>query len=875
MSFGPVDPDLDLVALEERVLARWRERDVIGRGPPAPQGRRAVDLLRGPARPPTAGPGLHHVWARVFKDLYPRFQTMRGQQRAPQGRLGLPRPARSSSRSRRSSGCTPSTRSRPTASTSSTSAAASRCSATSRTGRRSPPRSGTWIDTADAYWTLSQRLRRVGVVAAPPALGQGPALRGPPGHAPTAPAAAPPCRRHELGQPDVYRDVVDPSVYVRFPLTDGPARRRRPARVDHHAVDAHLQRGRRRRARHRLRAGAGRGRRRDRSRPGRGGRAALPEGAEVVERWTGRDLVGLALPAALRPARRRPTGDRAWRVVAADFVSTDDGSGIVHLAPAFGEDDAAGRPGRGPAGAQPGRRRRRLRPHACPPWTGPVRQGRRPPTSSTTSRARGLLVREQPYEHSYPHCWRCGTPLIYWAKTSWFVRTSEQREPSCSRENETHQLAPRHIKHGRFGKWLENNVDWALSRDRYWGTPAADLALRRLRPRHVHRLGGRAGRRSPAATCPSSTCTGPTSTTSRSRAPSCDGHGPAGRRRCSTPGSTRARCRRPSTTTRSRTPTPSSDAFPADFICEAIDQTRGWFYSLLAVNTLVFDAHAVPQRRVPRPHRRRERPEDVEVAGQRHRPVGHLRHPGRRRPALVLLLAGPAVDHPAGAPRTASARRPARRCSRCGTSSPSSPPTPTSTAGRPTARDGAARRPTCSTAGCWASSTTRSPRSPTRSRASTRSAAPPAWPLRRRPVELVRAPLRPRFWKSSDPAAHATLHECLVTTAQLLAPFCPFLADEIYTTLTGEASVHLSDWPEPGGRHDADAGRRRWPRPRRLVALGRAARTDAKVKVRQPLRPGPAAAPGRRRSTPSVDGRDRAPSSTSRRSRTSTRCRAS
>jgi isoleucyl-tRNA synthetase len=93
---------------------------------------------------------------------------------------------------------------------------------------------------------------------------------------------------------------------------------------------------------------------------------------------------------------------------------------------------------------------------------------------------------------------------------------------------------------------------------------------------------------------------------------------------------------------------------------------------------------------------------------------------------------------------------------------------------------------------------------------------------------------RPRFWKASDPAAHATLHECLVTTAQLLAPFCPFLADEIYTTLTGERSVHLSDWPTGRGRHDASLAIQMGAA-RRLVGIGRSARTDAKVKVRQPL----------------------------------------
>ena len=84
--------------------------------------------------------------------------------------------------------------------------------------------------------------------------------------------------------------------------------------------------------------------------------------------------------------------------------------------------------------------------------------------------ARGLLFREQVYEHAYPHCWRCDTPLLYYAKSSWYVATSQVREQMLA-NNETIGWHPEHIKHGRFGKWLENNVDWALSRDRYWGTP--------------------------------------------------------------------------------------------------------------------------------------------------------------------------------------------------------------------------------------------------------------------------------------------------------------------------------------------------------------------------------------------------------------------
>ena len=283
--------------------------------------------------------------------------------------------------------------------------------------------------------------------------------------------------------------------------------------------------------------------------------AVLGDDVEVVGPVAASELVGRRYE---RPFDWLPAEGDGWRVVAADFVTTDDGSGIVHLAPAFGEIDrevgeAEGLPMLNPVNAQA-----RFEP-TVPPVAGRfVKEA--DPALIDELRTRGVLVVVAPYEHSYPHCWRCGTPLIYWAKPTWFARTSEHKD-ALLRENEQIGWHPEHIRHGRFGDWLANNVDWALSRDRFWGTPipvwrctdcghdtcvrsVADLAVRAgqdLTELDLHR---------PFVDDVTIACE------------DCGGRAAPGASRSSTRGSTPGRCPRRSGTTRSSSPTCSSAASP-------------------------------------------------------------------------------------------------------------------------------------------------------------------------------------------------------------------------------------------------------------------------------------------------------------------------
>ena len=300
----------------------------------------------------------------------------------------------------------------------------------------------------------------------------------------------------------------------------------------------------------------------------------------VVEReLRGAELLGLEYEA---PYAFLPVDRRAHYVIGGDYVTTTDGTGIVHIAPAFGEEDmkvglendlpvvnAVDTEGRFVA--------------EVTPWAGRFVKDADPAIIAEL-KERGLLLGVEPYEHSYPFCWRCDTPLLYYSKPTWYIRTTAIKDQLLA-ANDAVVWHPEHIKTGRFGEWLANNVDWALGRDRYWGTP---LPIWQCAEGHTHCVGSIAELREMAA--------GPLP-------PDMDLHRPFVDDvvlHCPECGGEMRRVDEVIDAWFDSGSMPFAqwhypfenedlfrERFPADFICEAIDQTRGWFYSLLAVATLV------------------------------------------------------------------------------------------------------------------------------------------------------------------------------------------------------------------------------------------------------------------------------------------------
>src|SRR6266545_3337021 len=540
--------------------------------------------------------------------------------------------------------------------------------------------------------------------------------------------------------------------------------------------------------------------------------------------------------------------DRGWRVVADDYVTTTDGSGLVQTSPAYGAEDLAVGQQHGTPILHPVQADGRFGPQTG--WLAGMFVKEADAEIVEDLRRRGLLWRAESHRHSYPHCWRCGTGLLYYALTSWYARTTAVKQRMLE-ENAEIGWQPEHIRDGRFGDWLAHNVDWALSRARYWGTP---LPLWRCPRGHVTAvssladLSERAGRdlsgldpHRPFVDEVVFAC--PDCGDQARRVPDVldawfdSGSMPFAQ--WGYPHQGREAFQR---------------AFPADFISEAIDQTRGWFYSLLAANTLLFDQS--PYRNVvclghivDRDGRKMSK-----SLGNALDPFELLERYGAD-PLRWFMLAG-------GSPWVSRRLSPevleevtrsffltlwntygfftlyarlADFVPRSAGGAESTPPDPPGGRDAPAALDRWVLAELADTVG---EVTARL------------DAYDPAAAGRRLTSFVddlsnwyVRLSRR-RFWRGSGEDAEAafqTLWTCLETLALLLAPYVPFVAEELWQGLVVSVdpdapnSVHLEAWPEPDRAAADEQLRAAMVEVRRLVGLGRQARTEAKVKVRQPL----------------------------------------
>ncbi len=829
MSWNPI-PDVGApggwIAMEEAVLAGWQADRVFERSMELRADGEPWVFYEGP---PTANgrPGSHHVLSRVFKDIFPRYQTMLGRFVARKGGWdchGLPVELEVEKQLGISG--------KPEIEAFGIAEFNRRCresvSGYLDEWERLTERIGFWVDTSQAYrtmdtpyvesvWWSLKRLWDRGLVYESDKV------------VPYCPSCGTALSSHEVALG--YRDVDDPSIYVRFPLTDAPGTSllvwtttpwtlpANQAAAVHPTVEyAEVTVG--------------------------GERfvmaaslvtAVLGEDARVERTFPGSDLVGRTYEPAF------PYVPGAHRVVAAEYVTTEDGTGIVHIAPSFGEDDLAvgraeGLPIINPVDLQ-GRFTEQVGPFA-----GRAVKDADPDLIADLD-ARGRLFRVQTYTHAYPHCWRSGDPLLYYAKPSWYIRTTDFRDRLIEL-NRTIGWHPEHVRDGRFGRWLEGNVDWAISRERYWGTP---LPLWRCGDcSEVTAIGGFDQLRERAINPPGQDF---------------DPHRPFVDEvvvRCACGGEAH---RVPEVIdvwydsgampfAQHHYPFAGEDVldgrFPADYICEAQDQTRGWFYSLHAEATMLFDSVAYRNVVCLGLILDGDGQKMSKSRGNVIEPWSVLERSGADPFRWYLLTAQQAGDsfrfsHDA---IDEAMRRFLLTLWNTYAFLVTYAALPDGWAPGDDAPD-VADRPAIDR---WALARLGETVDAVSERLDDYDAAGAGRALATFVDELsnwyVRTGRR-RFWRSDDrpdqTAAFATLHECLATITHLLAPFCPFVADAMYGNLVAghdpaaPSSVHLADWPRPRPERRDPQLVAAMAVVRDVVSLGRSARKDAKIRVRQPL----------------------------------------
>ena len=838
--FKPVSPKLNVNALEEGVLKFWKDRKIFEKTINQRKGAPEFVFFEGP---PTANgePGVHHVEARAFKDMFPRYKIMNGfhvSRRGGWDTHGLPVEIAIEKK---------------LGFNNKQQIEAFGIEKFNELCRKSvfdyiqdweklTDRIAFWVDMGDAYvtytneyiesvwwilktfWERDLLFKRYKIV-------------------PYCPRCGTPLSDHEVAMG--YADAVDPSVFVRMPLVDKPGTSlliwtttpwtlpanvavAAGADVDYVTVEHSL--------------------------PDEGGTERLilaeallekvfrGEAFKVVERFKGKKLKGIKYHPLFT---FMPLEKPAHFVILGDFVTVEDGTGLVHIAPAFGADDMEVSKKFdlpvlmtvGPDGAFLSQ---------VTPWRGVFIKDADPSIIEDLQR-RGLMFRSEKYTHTYPFCWRCDTPLLYFARESWYIRTSQFKDRLVELNNKINWV-PEHIREGRFGNWLSNNIDWSLSRERYWGTPLPVWECPDCKNRDcvgsVKELSEKAGRdlkdldlHRPyvdAITWACAKCGG-----TMKRVPDLidvwfdSGSMPVAQWHY---------------------PFENQELFkqqhPADFISEAVDQTRGWFYTLHAISTLLFDEVAFKNviclglvldakgQKMSKSRGNGIDPWDVlnESGADAFRWYFYTSAPpnAERRfaPSMVTDVVKnftltlwniysffvtyanlddwkPSAHH-------------------------------VLMDGKGDRGDGALDRWLLSALNALVRDVTKAYEAydvpgatrPIEGFVETLS----TWYLRRS---------RRRFWKSESDsdkqAAYSTLYTALVTLSKLLAPAMPFLADEIYRNLVcsvdprSPESVHLAAWPKADESLIDENLNREMALVMKMVSLGHNARQKANRKVRQPL----------------------------------------
>jgi isoleucyl-tRNA synthetase len=816
--FDKVDQKVSFPELERQLMARWKDEKTFEQSLELRRGRPRFVFYEGP---PTANgkPATHHILARAFKDLFGRYKTMKGfyvERKAGWDTHGLPVEIEVEKKLKISGKFEIENE-----------IGVERFNELCRASVHEyvtdwvafSERMAFWQDYDAAYWTLTSDYIQSVWWALSEMWKQGLVYKGF-RVAPYCSRCATPLSSHELAQG--YRDnVPDPSVFIRFRLKKDPttsilAWTTTPwtlpgnvaLAVDEDIAYVKVRQG----AENLILAEA---------------RLGVLDGEfSVIEHMKGSALVGLdyepLFPYSI------PDQGRAHFVVDADFVSTEEGTGVVHTSALYGVDDLRlcqekGIPFRHTVGLDG-----KFLPYVEKFAGLHVKEA--DPVILDDLKARGLLYKAGTILHTYPECWRCHTPLIYYALDSWYVRTTD-RKAELIANNAATNWVPAHIKTGRMGDWLENNVDWAISRSRYWGTPLPFWVCegcgeqRCVSSAAEIGLGDDADLHRPyidTVTIPCEKCGGvmrrvpevlDTWFDSGSMPFAQRGHPRHGRQQF-------------------------EETFPADFISEAMDQTRGWFYSLLAISTLLFKQNAyrnvICLGLVVDPKGKKASKSRGNVLD----PNYLFDNFGSDAVRWYFFTSAPVGENY----RTGDAALketvqqffiPLWNCysffvtyARLDGFDPNQPAVPLGE------RHVLDRWLLSRLAGLTESVTDGMDRY---------DANEPARRIQKFVDELsnwyIRRSRR-RFWKSQSDrdklAAYQTLHEVLTTVCRLMAPFTPFVADSMYRNLSDGRSVHLVDFPGALSYLDSPI-EADMARARQAVEAGLAARDAARLKVRQPL----------------------------------------